>query len=474
MAMTTPSTSRMIPRAILLSLGSLLLLGLSLARAQQVPQYEQDELDQRAKDWKRLLSVKDNEYVGMLMGASGLEAGKFDAYFKKEVFPHFTQLNYTVGKKVVIDSKTKETATKIELPLRRAEFRKFYFNPIGIIDNDEAAKAREQLNKILSVRLYQIANNQTQDNTPRTYHPLVRFHAALFLSELTNETTPINKPPYRGALRPLQFLASPQKTPNAPESVRVVAIKGLTTHSLAYKLDEVREVPAINDEVIQPWLKQKIPTGGMTQDGLDWIRRRALELALELNAKSTDQTKPAVANLPQLLAAIAADEAAGVSLRIAALNTLTKYPEPPAGIKDEDLGHAAGSIAIASAKLQLHSIKTQPVPPDVAKPLKHDLTLLNNSLDVLAKRSAQLSALQEKTGSLLAACDTRWEDVQDPDALYKEIQKSAAELDMHLTGKNTSALLPNFVQIPKGFNGADNAQNLGGARMYGGGEGGRP
>jgi hypothetical protein len=470
--MTTTQKTQMISRVILLSLGSMLLVGLSLARAQQpVVQYEEDQLDPKAKEWKRVLTARDNEFLDMLLGKSSLEVGKFDAYFKKDVFPHFTQLNYVAGKRVIVDSKTKETATKIELPLRRAEFRKFYFNPIGIVDPDEATKAREQLNRLLALRMYQIANNQTQEGTPRNYHPLVRFHAALFLCEMTNESTTINKPPYRGALRPLQFLASPSKTPNVPEAVRVVAIKGLLQHSLAYKLDEAKEVPAINDDVIQPWLKMSKPSGGMTQDGLNWIRRRALELALELNSKSADQTKLAVANLPQLLAAIAADENAGVSLRIAALNTLTSYKEPPAGIKDEDLGRAAGSIALASAKLQLHSIKTQPVPPDVAKPLKHDLTLLNNSLGVLATRSAQLMDLQKKIGELLAACDTRWEDVQDPDAMYKEIQKSAAALDMFLSGKDTSALLPNFVQVPKGFNGADNVQNLGGPRMRGGEEG---
>jgi len=469
----------MISRVILLSLGSMLLLGLSFAHAQQqVVQYEQDELDPKVKDFKRLLSPRENEIIPMLLGSAGLEVGKFDTYFKKDVFPHFTQISNAVANVVVVvDAKTKKTATQTVtvLPKMRTEFRKFYFNPIGIIEPDEAAKAREQLNKILSIRLYQIANNQTPDGAARNYHPLVRFHAALFLSEMTNETASTNKLPYRGALRPLQYLASPVKTPNAPESVRVVAIKGLIQHSLAYKIDEVKEVPSINDEVIQPWLKLNKPTGGLTQDGLDWIRRRAMELALELNAKSVDQTKLAVANLPQLLAAIAADETAGVSLRIGALNTLTSSKEPPAGIKDEDLGRAAGSIALASAMLQLHSIKTQPVPPDVAKPLKHDLTLLNNSLAVLAMRSAQLTELQTKVGDLLAACDTRWEDVGDPDAMYKVIQKAAAALDMHLTGKNTSALLPNFVQVPKGFNGADNVQNLGGPRMQGGGggEGGR-
>ncbi len=474
MAMKTTLANRMISRVILLSLGSMLLLGLSLARAQQqVVQYEQDELDPKTKDFKKLLNPKDNEIIAMLLGSSGLEVVKFDTYFKKDVFPHFTQINYAVANVVVKeDKKTSKTVTKTELPRLRTEFRKFYFNPIGIIDPDEAAKAREQLNKILAVRLYQIANNQTQDGAARNYHPLVRFHAAMFLSEMTNETTTTNKPLYRGTLRPLQYLASPLKTPNAPESVRVVAIKGLTQHSLGYKLDEAKEVPSINDEVIQPWLTQNKPTGGLTQDGLDWIRRRTMELALELNAKSADQTKLAVANLPQLLAAIAADETAGVSLRITSLNTLTSYREPPAGIKDEDLGRAAGSIALASAKLQLHSIKTQPVPPDVAKPLKHDLMLLNNSVDVLAKRSAQLAKLQEKTGKLLAACDTRWDEVQDPDAMYKEIQKSAAALDMYLTGKETSAMLPNFVQVPKGFNGADNVQNLNGPRMHGGGGGG--
>ncbi len=244
-------------------------------------------------------------------------------------------------------------------------------------------------------------------------------------------------------------------------------------HSQAYKLDEARVVPLLVADVIQPWLTQNKPTGGLTQDGLDWIRRRAMELALELNSKSSDQTKPAVANLPQMLAAIAADENAGISLRIGALNTLTSYKEPPAGIKDEDLGRAAGSIALASAKMQLHSIKTQPVPPDVAKPLKHDLTLLSDSLTVLAMRSAQLADLQTKVKELLAACDTRWDEVQDPDAMYKAIQKSAATLDMHLSGKATSDLLPNFVQVPKGFNGADNAQNLGRPGMIGGREGTR-
>jgi len=468
--MTTMPKSHILSKVILMCLGSMLLLGLGIARAQQVVQYEQDELDPKAKDFKRLLNPKDNEIVAMLLGSSGLELGKFETYFKKDVFPHFTQINYAIAN-VVVDTKTKKTATQTLLPKIRTEFRKFYFNSIGIVDADEAGKAREQLNRLLATRLFQIANNQTQDGAPRNYHPLVRFHAALFLSELTTEASPTNKTPYRGALANLYLLAAPTKTPNAPESVRVVALKGIMQHSQAYKLDETRVVPLLVADVIQPWLTQNKPTGGLTQDGLDWIRRRAMELALELNSKSSDQTKPAVANLPQMLAAIAADENAGLSLRIGALNTLTSFKEPPAGVKDEDLGRAAGSIALASAKMQLHSIKTQPVPPDVAKPLKHDLTLLSNSLTVLATRSAQLADLQTKVKELLAACDTRWDEVQDPDAMYKAIQKSAAALDMHLTGKATSDLQPNFVQVPKGFNGADNAQNLGRPGMIGGREG---
>jgi hypothetical protein len=466
LAMQTMSLNRYLPRAILFGLGSLLLLGLSLARAQQVPQYEEDALDPRAKDWKRVLNAKDNEVLAMLLGSQTLEVGKMDAYFKKDVFPHFTQVNNAVGV-VVVDAKTKKTATSTVLPRLRADFRKFYFNQIGIIDNDEAGKSREQLNKLLNTRLFQIVNNQAADGAKKNYHPLVRFHAALFLSELTNEN-PGKQLPYAPALGNLYMLAAPKKTPNVPESVRVVALKGILQHSNAYKIDEARVVPLLVNEVIQPWLTMKSPTGDLTQEGLDWIRRRAMELALELNAKSSDPTKPAVANLPQLIAAIAADDAAGISLRIGALNMLTGFKEPPAGVKDEDLGKAAGAIALASAKMQLHSIKTQPVPPNVAKPLKHDLTLVNNSLDVLAKRSAQLTKLQENVLDLLEACDTRWEDVQDPDAMYKEIQKSAAKLDMFLTGKATSDLLPNFVQIPKGFNGADKPHVMGGQRMPGG------
>ncbi len=467
MAMNTLTTYRLLPRAILLSLGSLILLGLSLVQAQQpVPQYEEDPLDPRASDWKRVTSnTRDNEILGMLVGNQPLEVGKMDTYFKKDVFPHFTRIANATGV-VIVDTRTKKTSAV--LPKMRSDFRRLYFNTNSIVDNDEANKSREQLNKMLNLRLFQIVNNQTAEGTPRNYHPLVRFHAALFLSELNNEN-PGKQLPYAPALGNLYMLAASKKTPNVPESVRVVALKGIQQHSQAYKIDEARIVPLLVNDVILPWLTQTAPTGGLTQEGLDWIRRRALELALELNAKSSNPAKLAVANLPQLLAAIAADENAGISLRLLALNTLTSFKDPPAGIKDEDLGKAAGSIALASAKLQLHSIKTQPVPPDVAKPLKHDLTLLHQSLDVMKQRTPAIASLQEKTADLLAACDTRWEDVQDPDAMYKAIQKSAAALDMHLTGKATSALLPNFVKIPMGFTGADNAQIPGGARMHGGG-----
>ena len=476
MAMNTTSTSRLIRRAILFSLGSLILLGLSLARAQQpaVPQYEEDPLDAKASDWKRVMSnTKENEILGMLVGSQPLEVGKLETYFKKDIFPHFTRINNATGV-VIVDNKSKKTSAV--LPKMRSDFRRLYFNPNGIVDNDEANKSREHLNKILNARLFQIVNNQTAEGTPRNYHPLVRFHAALFLNEMHNEIN--NKQiPYAPALGSLYQLAAPKLTPTVPESVRVVALNGILQHSHAYKIDEARVVPKLVVDVIQPWLTQSKPTGELTQEGLDWIRRRAMELALELNAKSSDPTKPAVANLPQYLAALAADENAGISLRLQALNTLTGFKDPPAGIKDEDLGKAAGSIALASAKLQLHSIKTQPVPPNVAKPLKHDLTLLQQSLEVLKQRTPAIAAIQEKTADLLLACDTRWEDVQDPDAMYKEIQKSAAALDMQLTGKDTSALLPNFVKIPKGFTGADNAQIPGaaqipgGARMHGGGIG---
>ncbi len=117
----------------------MLLLGLGIARAQQVAQYEQDELDPKAKDFKRLLNAKDNEIVAMLLGSSGLELGKFETYFKKDVFPHFTQINYAVAN-VVVDTKTKRRQPRHCSPKSVPSFASFILIPSGSLMPMKQAK----------------------------------------------------------------------------------------------------------------------------------------------------------------------------------------------------------------------------------------------------------------------------------------------------------------------------------------------
>ncbi|MGC4004123.1 MAG: hypothetical protein QM811_13785 [Pirellulales bacterium] len=442
-------------------------------------EYSQDDLDPNGKDYRKIVSSTGDEernvIVQMCNGETDIENGRFENYFKKIVFPHFTRLSVAV---VPPDNK-KNLVPRTILPLMRAEFKKTFFSR-SITNTGIAKTARDKLNGMLTERLYQIANNQDQAGQAKNYHPLVRFHAAMFLGELMDDTA-AGGPPYRPALKNLVLLSITKSTPNVPDSIRVIALKGVLNHLRQYKQHDPTFVNVINKSVVEPWLsikdlpsKELPATSRTTHDGLDWIQRRVIEIAVEANAKAADPTKPPVPRLPELLLGIAANEPSGVEVRLAALNALAGMKDLPATVKIDDVTKAAGMIGVAAVRRQLTDIQNQPVPPDAAKPLKHDLTTLETALTALSKKSDKIAKLQQSVDDVKVACDTLWEETQDPNALYKSIQKTGAQLDMLVGGKETSSLNPDFVKIPKGFSGGGaGGTGFGGFRPGGGGGGER-
>ncbi|MDX1962664.1 MAG: hypothetical protein SFX18_05895 [Pirellulales bacterium] len=436
----------MLLAAVLLGQG----VGVCLAQAA----YDQDALDPAYNMWQRHIINKSPtagpanslriQVDEMLNGVNTQATKEFmEKYVNTILAPHFTQLANVVkpadGNRNLVDSTL--------LKGMRRDLANSYLKVVAAQgDVDAMARARELFNQALVNRFSQIAINRDAANQIKNYHPLARLNATIILAELNDE---MKKIPYPGALQRLYLLASPIKVPNTPPILRITAMNGVIRQAQVNKLPP-KGVEAILTDVIAPYLSNPQPPADMATEavGYDWLRRRALELAVTLESK----TPGSIPKLADWAKALVKEETASLELRIEAIEALAAMKELPATVAPDEFAKDIGLVAVAAIKRDLAYLEDLPYPPDTDEALKNELTRLQAALKTLEKKTGQAAAIQSQLQALVKVCETKWfsTKTRDPEYLIKSLREGGVKLDKSITGKDQSDLLPKFVSVPKG------------------------
>jgi hypothetical protein len=198
----------------------------------------------------------------------------------------------------------------------------------------------------------------------------------------------------------------------------------------------------------------------VNRDGHDWIRRRVVEIAVEMNNKQPT----AIPNLIPQLEKIVNEEGATIELRLAAIEGLAMQKQLPADMNLESLCISMCKVAVSATRREIDWIQNAALPPPTAKELKAEIVQIEAAMKPHQDKSEKGKALATSLAALSKACDTKWWDptgtaaiggiaapsgqTQDPDALVKALRKAGADLEKVITGKD-SDLLPQYVKIPK-------------------------
>jgi hypothetical protein len=375
---------------ILLAAAVLLLVS-GIARAQQ--NYDEMSLNAANSTFSKVTlpsSSESTSAVNMLAGTDPFNKQAFDSFFKDLLFPTFTQYSDRMisGKMAspLVEGPPKGGPAKM-----RETFKGKYANVKG------AAQVHEELNSVTLEFMDGVVN--------KNYHPVVRVNAMLMIADL-NETDP-NGAPWKKALPALLKAAS---DPKMIDGVRVEALRGLLRHAKSGIAPESRaQVTTAMLAIID---KHTPPAGG-TQDGHNWICRRAIDVLTALGDAGPNGA------VPQSLIAIINDPAASVSIRCAAAEALGMLKITPP--KDADVTALAknlGKLAIAAvnteltAKAPMHGpITVERLKQDFLE-ISHGLTgengksgLLNWSTDATIQRFIGL--IDAALKPLMQACDTK-------------------------------------------------------------------
>jgi hypothetical protein len=200
----------------------------------------------------------------------------------------------------------------------------------------------------------------------------------------------------------------------------------------------------------------------VNRDGHDWIRRRVVEIAVELNNKQPN----AIPNLIPILEKIVNEEPATIELRLAAIEGLAAQKQLPADMNLEALCVSMSKVAVAATRREIHLIEGAVMAPSTAKELKAELAQIEAAMKPHQDKSEKGKALATALTAVSKACDTKWWDptgaggvvaiappsgqqTLDPDALVKALRKTGAELDKIVTGNKDSDLMPQYIKIPR-------------------------
>ena len=354
------------------------------------PDYKQLPLNPDLPTWvKATQSQQHKDVVDMLSGLQQMNPAKFDSFFNDVLFPFITQWqDKSVGRTTV--SPLLERYGQDHGPAGiRITIKNTYAN------KGSNAAAHEQLNSIILKFMEPIAN----DN----YHPVVRVNAMLLIADL-NETDPYGAP-WKKALPALLKAASDPKT---IDGVRDAALRGLVRHAKSGITPESRgQITTAMLAIIG----QHTPPAGRTQDGHDWICRRAIDVLAALGDAGPNGT------VPLSLVAIVNDPAASVLIRCAAAEALgTLKITAPKDIDAAALAKSLGRLAIAAvnteltAKAPLHGpITTGRLNKDFVQ-ISHGLTGENGKGGVLTWTTdgtvqGFISLIDKALKPLMDACD---------------------------------------------------------------------
>jgi len=224
------------------------------------PAYKQLPLNPDKKVMGELQTIA----ADVLRGQKQLEGNQpsFERFFKEFHFPQFTA-----------------PANLTKLPRLRREFKQKYL---------WAAKntaAHTLLNKLTLTQMQEIASD--------TYHPYARYNAMLIIADLNDKEPTATTPgvPYRPAL---DVMVNSKVT----DGPRVAALIGILRHAEA-KLPPEQRATVLKE--MQTLLAQATPPAGRSEDGHNWMRRRAADVLIAMGEtvpaatlKSLEPKKPVI------------------------------------------------------------------------------------------------------------------------------------------------------------------------------------
>jgi len=309
----------------LLTLLAILVLLPSSLHAQ--PNYKEHQaLPAKVANWNAAVASDEGKAViEMLAGTPAVNPQVLDKFFKEMLFPFFTQYSNRVVKGTnlspLIDGPPKGGPAAMRESYKR--------NYAAKATN---AAAHDALNNVT----LEFMDAVTNDN----YHPVVRANAMLMIGDL-NESDP-NGPPWKKALPSLLKAVS---DPKMIDAVRIEALRGLVRHARSGVDAEPR------GQVIRAMVAiigQHTAPAGRSQDGHDWICRRAIDVLAALGDAGANNA------VPQALVAAVNDGAASISVRCAAAEALGKVKfNPPKDFDSMAVAKGLGKLAIDSVKTEL-------------------------------------------------------------------------------------------------------------------------
>jgi hypothetical protein len=401
------------------------------AKAQTQPpaqsQYRELRADAQLKEWNDIVTKKSEPRIqkveSMLSGAMSLDVKEFGDFFNLVVFPQFTRTENIFAKKGVRGAPTLKSTVCL-LPDMRKEFKRQF------LDKATNGPAHDKLNELTLNAMNHIAG----DN----YHPIARYNAMLFIAELNDDEA--KGTPHAKALVTMVKAA---QNPATLDAVRAAAMVGIVRHAKA-------GIPANWHASLVPIFKEFVTDtkrpADRSQEGHDWMRRRALEALAAMQA----QNPPANGSFVQLLDTVLADTNSTMELRADAVEAfLTSKFVAPEKFDSAKFAAGIGQVAVDAYHTELDtSLRLgRKVYPDG---MTYYFRLADKALAALDKAAPAPTIAKLKDSLAELAASTVLEEPPldapvDPTRelkLYDQIAKAGADFESLVTGKPVSDILP--------------------------------
>jgi hypothetical protein len=309
----------------------------------------------KIQTWSRLTLMDEAKPGGVVPEIlSGVQPPNavFDTFFNDKMFPLFAQWRDIKGTGGKMYSPFVDGPGGIVSPARMR----------GLFKSGFAVKAtntvvRQHLNDITLKKMDEIASGN--------FHPYCRANAMIMIADL-NEAEPDR--PYKPAA---PVLLKAVTAPTSVDAVRVEALRGLVRQARAGITGDLR------GQVLNAMLAlqaQRTPPEGRSQDGHDWISRRAIDVL-----EAMGDPGPNAAVLNGLMKTVE-DQSASLAVRTTAAHALASINyAPPQNFNAAKWIEALGRLAIDCYKGELANAASQHT-PIVADRLKQQLTEVRTGL----------------------------------------------------------------------------------------------
>jgi uncharacterized membrane protein YgcG len=386
----------------------------------------------------------------MLSGASSL-SNEFDTFFNSVVFPQFTRSDNIFAKKAVRGA-TSLKATVCMLPDMRKDFKREF------LDRSTNRQAHDKLVALTLTAMTHIAAGE--------YHPIARYNAMLLIAELNDSS---GKPHPQALVAMVKAVQNPATT----DAVRAASMVGIARHATG-------GIPANWQTFLVPILRQMVTDNKRpperSQEGHDWLRRRALEALTAIYG----QNPPPDGALVKLLDTVLADTNSTMELRADAVEAfLTSKFVAPADFDSARFAAGIGQVAVDAYHTELDT-SVRIGRKVYADGMSYYFRLVDKALAALDKAapSPTIVKLQASLTDLAASTvleEPALDEPIDPARelkLYDQIAKAGADFESLVTGKPVGEILPKRGKV--GGNLAAGGGGYGGGYGSGGGGYGRP